>query len=144
MRIFQHEEMGNKAPLSELEQQATKPVQAAESATPDAVVPLGKRSEAARKGAERIKELIRLGEVFEREHGVKHGRERRRRLIELGKRYEVEHGLVHPAKHRPSRTRVWADFILALSQMVRPEYRRQVEDLAGLLAERPDEPAAVA
>jgi len=100
MRIYDPENESNQAQMSAWEQQASEPVQVAETATTDAVLPMTRRSEAARKGAERIRELIRLGEVFEREHGVKRGRERRRRLIELGKRYEIEHGLARPTQKR--------------------------------------------
>lgn len=62
-------------------------------------------AEAGRKGAYRIRELIRHGRVYEQEHGLTSGRQRLRQLIEEGKRYEEEHGL-RPARRRSSRQRM--------------------------------------
>ena len=50
------------------------------------------RTEAGRKGAKRIHELIEAGRQYEQQHGLKSGRQRLRQLIELGKRYEEERG----------------------------------------------------
>src|SRR5947208_1818455 len=60
------------------------------------------RTEAGRKGARRVHQLIRLGRLYEQEHGLKGGRQRLRQLIGEGKLYELEHGL-HATPGRESR-----------------------------------------
>lgn len=93
---------------------------------------------AGRLGAERVHELIRLGQLYERDHGLSRGRQRLRQLIQLGKRYEQEHGLAEPApRRRRSREDVWQDFLRALADVVKPAYRAEVERLAAALAGRP-------
>src|SRR5687768_633071 len=61
------------------------------------------RTEAGRKGAYRVHELIEAGKRYEREHGLKSGRQRLRQLIELGKKYEREHGTAPIEHERPAR-----------------------------------------
>ena len=46
-----------------------------------------------RQGAQRLHHLIRLGKLYEQEHGLKRGRQRLRQLAEEGRLYEQEHGL---------------------------------------------------
>jgi hypothetical protein len=85
---------------------------------------------AGRLGAERVHQLIRLGQQYEQEHGLKRGRQRLRQLIQLGKRFEQEHGLAAPVRRpRKSRDDVWAEFVRALTRVVKPTYRRDVERL---------------
>lgn len=86
------------------------------------------RVEAGRKGAERIRELIRRGRQYEQEHGLKSGRQRLRQLIQEGKLYEQEHGL-RPAR-RPSRRgprmsgpEAMAHLFQALKRLVKPSVR---------------------
>src|SRR5205807_10040253 len=77
---------------------------------------------AGKLGAERVHQLIRLGQQYEQEHGLKRGRQRLRQLIQLGKRYEVEHGLAAPKRRRKrlSREDAWTDFVKALVRVVKP------------------------
>jgi hypothetical protein len=103
---------------------------------------------AGKLGAERVHQLIRLGQQYEQEHGLKRGRQRLRQLIQLGKRYEQEHGLAAPARRRrQSRGEVWADFVAALARVVKPTYRKDVERLVAALRQEPAasaEPTATA
>ena len=62
-----------------------------------------RRSEAGRKGAYRVHQLIREGRLYEQEHSLKRGRQRLRQLIELGKLYEQEHG-VRPVRKSADRS----------------------------------------
>lgn len=104
---------------------------------PTPIPPEPKRSEAARRAAQRRMELIRLGQRFEQEHGLKRGRQRLQQLIQHGKQYELEHGLAKPHKPRPSHARAWSDFVEALSHVVKPAYRSRVRKLCEELV--PDE-----
>src|SRR5258708_24114561 len=66
------------------------------------------RTEAGRKGARRVHQLMQEGLLYEKEHGLKSGRQRLRQLIELGKVYEQEHGVQpeRPKKQRELLARV--------------------------------------
>jgi len=98
---------------------------------------------AGKLGAERVHQLIRLGEQYEREHGLKRGQQRLRQLIQLGKRYEQEHGLAAPIRRpRKSREDVWAEFTRALARVVKPAYRKDVERLTDELGPGRTDPAA--
>jgi len=98
---------------------------------------------AGKLGAERVHQLIRLGQRYEQEHGLKRGRQRLRQLIQLGKRYEQDHGLAAPVRRpRKSREDVWVDFVRALARGVKPTYRKDVERLVGELRRAETGPAA--
>jgi hypothetical protein len=101
------------------------------------VLPFNRHAEAGRLGARRVHQLIRLGKLFEEEHGLKRGRQRLRQLIQQGRRYEIEHGLVKPRRARPRRGEAWADFLAALARVVKPAYRAEVERLAAVMTARP-------
>ena len=81
--------------------------------------------------------MIRLGKLFEEEHGLKRGRQRLRQLIQQGRRYEVEHGLAKPRRARPRRSEAWADFLAALARVVKPAFRAEVERLAVAMSAPP-------
>jgi len=100
-----------------------------DDANPD-VLPLNRHALAGRQGALRVHELIRLGRLYEQEHDLKRGRQRLRQLIQQGRRYEQEHGTA-PKRPKPRRhkARVWAEFVRALAEMVKPAYRPQLERL---------------
>jgi hypothetical protein len=100
------------------------------------------RSAAGRRAAQRRMELIRLGQLFEKEHGLKRGRQRLQQLIQHGKRYELEHGMTQPHKPRPSRAKAWTDFVEALSHVVKPAYRSPVLRLAEELVNNEPNPKA--
>jgi hypothetical protein len=120
----------------------TPPVPTDESAAAEPARP-NRFAAAGRLGAERVHQLIRFGEEYEREHGLKRGRQRLRQLIQLGRRYEQEHGLAGPARRkRRTREDVWAGFLKALSAVVKPAYRAEAERLAASL--RAAEPTAKA
>jgi hypothetical protein len=97
-------------------------------------------AEAGRKGAFRIRELIRYGKLYEQEHGLKSGRQRLRQLIEEGKLYEQEHGL-RPAPRNGRRSRgprmskqeLVSNLLHSLVRLARPglrgELMRLIEDL---------------
>jgi hypothetical protein len=89
-----------------------------------------RHAEAGRLGAKRVHQLIRLGRVYEEEHGLNRGRERLRQLVQFGKRYEQEHGLAasRPRKRR-GKGQAWDEFLTALARVVKPSYRPQVERL---------------
>jgi hypothetical protein len=72
---------------------------------PAVAEPSSRHAEAGRKGARRIHDLIRLGRLYEQEHGLTRGRQRLRQLIEEGKLYEQEHGLGPRRVKRRSRLR---------------------------------------
>ena len=92
--------------------------------------PPSRHAAAGRLGAERVRELVRLGRMYEQEHGLSRGRQRQLQLIQLGRRYEVEHGLAAPKRpRRKSHARVWADFLRSLAEVMRPAYRRELDAL---------------
>src|SRR5437763_1730880 len=83
--------------------------------------------EAGRKGAHRFHQLMQLGLLYEKEHGLKRGRQRVRQLIEEGRLYEQEHGLSRKPR-RSRRDRLAGDqlvqsFLRSLLRMVKPAYR---------------------
>jgi hypothetical protein len=90
------------------------------------------RTEAGRKGALRIHELIQHGKLYEQEHGLKSGRQRLRQLIEEGKRYEQEHGLNGGRRARGKRTaRVSGEQLLqnllqTVLRLAKPRVRKEV------------------
>jgi truncated hemoglobin YjbI len=99
-------------------------------------------SEAGRKGAHRVHQLIEKGRLYEQEHGLKSGRQRLRQLIELGKLYEEEHG-ARPGSEkkrgqrlsRREREELLATFVECLTRIVKPAYRAE---LVRLLEKLPD------
>jgi hypothetical protein len=128
---------GPQGSLPEVVETVSQP-EAADPAEPNRFATAGKL------GAERVHQLIRLGQQYEQEHGLKRGRQRLRQLIQLGKRYEVEHGLAAPKRRRKrlSREDAWADFVKALARVVKPAYRKDVERLVEALRKVEDAPAA--
>lgn len=98
------------------------------------------RTEAGRKGAKRVHQLIEAGKRYEEEHGLKSGRQRLRQLIEQGKLYEQEHGIRPVAKRRKGRRlskmerdEVVATLLGCLTRMVKPSFRPELERLAEAL-----------
>jgi hypothetical protein len=92
-----------------------------------------RHAKAGRKGAYRIHELVRLGKLYEQEHGLKRGRQRRRQLIEEGKLYEREHGIVRPDQvHRKRRgprispRQAVRGLLQNLVQVAKPRYRPEL------------------
>src|SRR5205823_10051010 len=85
-----------------------------------------RHAEAGRKGAHRVHDLIRLGRLYEQEHGLKRGRLRLRQLIEEGKLYEQEHGLRRVRQARPRKEQVLRTFLKSLLYMVKPAYRAEL------------------
>jgi hypothetical protein len=118
---------------------ATNRVPAENLAAPDSEA-RRRHSEAGRKGANRIHQLIREGKLYEKEHGLKSGRQRLRQLIELGKVYEAEHGMspALPKKRgrlsRMEQQEVLGTLLQCLLRIARPSFRarlvRLVEELA--------------
>lgn len=102
-------------------------------------VPPSRHVAAGRKGAQRVHQLIQEGKLYEQEHGLKRGRQRLRQLIELGKLYEQEHGLrngEHSRKVkrvRVSKDQALADFVRALSRLVKPSLRPELVRLLEVL-----------
>ncbi|HLJ97277.1 MAG TPA: hypothetical protein VKU02_29220 [Gemmataceae bacterium] len=101
---------------------------------PDAA--FNQHSEAGRKGARRIHQLIEQGKLYEREHGLKPGRQRLRQLIQEGKLYEQEHGLKVGSKRAREgrRTRIsheqqFKNFLQALLRVTKPTYRARLLDV---------------
>jgi hypothetical protein len=89
---------------------------------------------AGRKGAERIRQLIQEGRLYEKEHGLKSGRQRLRQLIEEGKLYEHEHGLPggRTASRRPARLSSRQSLVLflhALHRLAKPRLRAELQRL---------------
>jgi hypothetical protein len=84
------------------------------------------------KAAARTKNLVALGELYEKEHGIMPGRMRQRQLVQYGKLYEYEQG-VRTKKPRPRRDKAWKDFVAALSHVVRPCYRKRMCEIAETL-----------
>jgi hypothetical protein len=122
------------------------PVQSVPETTPESTPQTDAwRTEAGRKGAKRIHQLIEAGRQYEQEHGLKSGRQRLRQLIELGKRYEEERGAaVAGRKRRGSRlTRAERDEVVAtllrcLVRIAKPSFRPELTKLAEALS--PDAP----
>ncbi len=88
--------------------------------------------EAGRKGARRVHQLIRLGRLYEQEHGLKRGRQRLRQLIEEGRLYEQEHGLSGQQEKRPprmSREQALETFFEALARLAKPSVRKRLLQL---------------
>jgi hypothetical protein len=108
------------------------------------------RTEAGRKGAKRVHQLIEAGKRYEEEHGLKSGRQRLRQLIELGKLYEQEHDTRPVVKRRKGRRlskmerdEVVATLLGCLTRMVKPSFRPELERLAqALKIETPQSQAA--
>lgn len=89
--------------------------------------PPNRHAEAGRKGALRVHQLMELGLLYEKEHGLKRGRQRVRQLIQEGRLYEQEHGLAGKPR-RLRRDRLGGDqlvqvFFRSLLRMVKPAYR---------------------
>jgi hypothetical protein len=98
------------------------------------------RTEAGRKGARRVHQLIQEGLLYEQEHGLKSGRQRLRQLIELGKVYEQEHGVrpERPRKRRQRLARMVREELLStlldcLVRIAKPSFRSELEQLVGTL-----------
>jgi hypothetical protein len=98
------------------------------------------RTEAGRKGARRVHQLMQEGLLYEQEHGLKSGRQRLRQLIELGKVYEQEHGVQpkRPHKRRERLTRMERAELLStlldcLLRIVKPSFRAELEQLVAAL-----------
>jgi hypothetical protein len=98
------------------------------------------RTEAGRKGARRVHQLIQEGLLYEQEHGLKSGRQRLRQLIELGKVYEQEHGVQpdRPRKRRERLARMEREQLLAtllecLLRIAKPSFRAELEQLVAAL-----------
>jgi hypothetical protein len=98
------------------------------------------RTEAGRKGAKRVHQLIQAGKRYEEEHGLKSGRQRLRQLIELGKLYEEQHGTRPVPKARKrrrlskaERDEVVATLLNCLVRMSKPSFRADLERLASAL-----------
>jgi hypothetical protein len=94
----------------------------------------GWRTEAGRKGARRIHELINHGKLYEQEHGLKSGRQRLRQLIEEGKLYEQEHGLNGGRRRRARPPRASGEQLLTsllqtLLRLTKPRFRKDVTRL---------------
>jgi truncated hemoglobin YjbI len=99
-------------------------------------------SEAGRKGAHRVHQLIEKGRLYEQEHGLKSGRQRLRQLLELGKLYEEEHGArPGPEKKRGQRLsrrereELLTTFVECLTRIVKPAYRAELVRLLEKLPE---------
>src|SRR5262249_20142290 len=86
-----------------------------------------RHAEAGRKGARRVHQLMQLGLLYEKEHGLKRGRQRLRQLIQEGRLYEQEHGLSikprRPRRDRQASEQVVQSFLRSLVRMVKPAYR---------------------
>ena len=89
--------------------------------------PANRHAEAGRKGARRVHQLMQLGLLYEKEHGLKRGRQRLRQLIQEGRLYEQEHGLSikprRPRRDRQASEQVVQSFLRSLVRMVKPAYR---------------------
>jgi hypothetical protein len=99
----------------------------------------GWRAEAGRKGARRVHQLMRLGLLYEQEHGLKSGRQRLRQLIEEGKLYEQEHGLRPGVRNRARRVNhreALATLLQAVARLAKPSYRADVLRLVDALRPR--------
>lgn len=103
--------------------------------------PDGWRTEAGRKGAKRIHQLIEAGRQYEQAHGLKSGRQRLRQLIELGKLYEAERGDPTPGRKRQGtrlsraeRDEVVSTLLRCLVRISKPSFRPELARLADALA----------
>jgi hypothetical protein len=101
--------------------------------------PANRHAEAGRKGARRVHELMQLGLLYEKEHGLKRGRQRLRQLIQEGRLYEQEHGLATKVR-RSRRDRLAGDklvhsFFLYLLRMAKPAYRDRLKQMLQSLEE---------
>jgi len=85
-----------------------------------------RHAEAGRKGAHRVHELIRLGRLYEQEHGLKRGRQRLRQLIAEGRQYEQDHGLRVARPRRPRRADSLKALLGALLRIAKPAYRDEL------------------
>jgi hypothetical protein len=113
--------------------------QAVAGDTGDQATPISHRpgtwhAAAGRKGAERIRQLIQEGRLYEQEHGLKSGRQRLRQLIEEGKRYEQEHGLPGGRKisRRPPRVgsqQSLLQFMHSFQRLAKPRVRAHIQRL---------------
>ena len=99
------------------------------------------RTEAGRKGAKRVHQLIQAGKQYEQEHGLKNGRQRLRQLIQLGKLYEAEHGNPPIGKKRrgdrlsrQERDEVVATLLKCLVRIAKPSFRAELGKLAEALS----------
>jgi hypothetical protein len=115
-----------------------------------------RHADAGRKGAQRVHQLMELGKLYEKEHGLKRGRQRLRQLIELGKLYEKEHGARTGRKERwgkrlprVKRDELLATLLLCLVRLAKPSFREELVRLAEALTAgkmeeqpRPEERAA--
>lgn len=89
-------------------------------------------AEAGRKGAHRLHQLMQLGLLYEKEHGLKRGRQRIRQLVQEGRLYEQEHGLSKPRRKRRSRLagdQLVQSFFRTLLPMLKPSYRDKVSKM---------------
>jgi hypothetical protein len=106
------------------------------------------RTEAGRKGAKRVHQLIQAGKLYEQEHGLKSGRQRLRQLIELGKQYEAEHGKSPSGKKRrgtrlsrQERDEVVSTLLKCLMRIAKPSFRAELGKLAEALSPEKDQAA---
>ena len=132
------------APVPEVEAPPAEVAAPADPIVEPAVDPV--RSAAGRLGAQRVQRLVQLGQQYEQDHGLTPARQRRRQLIQLGKRYEREHGQSAARPRRKRRGDAWADFLRALSAVVKPAYRPAVEQLVLALSQQrePERPREAA
>jgi hypothetical protein len=122
---------------------------AVEAPSDDLASPERWQSQAGRKGAHRVHQLIREGRLYEQEHGLKSGRQRLRQLIELGKLYEQEHGLrpaarkKHPERlSRADREELLATLLQCLVRLAKPSFRADLLRLTEALAKVANDQAA--
>jgi hypothetical protein len=101
-------------------------------------MPTDWHSEAGRKGAHRVHQLIKLGRLYEQEHGLKRGRQRLRQLMELGKLYEQEHGIATEAENktrtrlsRMERDEVLQTLLECMIRVAKPSFRADFERMLG-------------
>jgi hypothetical protein len=90
---------------------------------------------AGRKGAQRLRQLIEQGLLYEKEHGLRRGRQRIRQLVEEGKLYEREHGLAPVIRRRVRRSRSEKQELLrtlldTLARLAEPALRPQIARLS--------------
>jgi len=87
-------------------------------------------AEAGRKGAHRVHQLMELGLLYEKEHGLKRGKQRLRQLIQEGRLYEQEHGMSpRPRRKRLGGRQIVQNFFRSLLRMVKPAYRDRINRL---------------
>jgi hypothetical protein len=116
-----------------------EPILASQSAHAEVPPEADWRTEAGRKGARRIHELIEAGRRYEEQHGLKSGRQRLRQLIELGKQYERDQGVEPGRKRRGTRLsradrdEVISTLVRCLVRLAKPAFRSDLEKLANVL-----------